>query len=175
MLTAHGNTSTKRMPPQGTNTGWLIWLTVAQIITWLVIIFGWRVANASNNTREKRKELRAELDTIRIQLDELVDLAWVYYTSDLESTKRAAEILVRQTRLFTRVERLSKIDSTLCCVTDDLHDLMDGLTGDDFQSHDRVALAHDDSRLVTLTAKAEAVFNHLENEFRRIFPDSRVA
>lgn len=159
------------MPPNGSDPGWLTWLAAAQIITWIIVVCGWIFTHSSNNTRERRKELRAELEGIRKNLDELVELAQVFYTSapDDDSEKRTHEIVIKQNRLLMRMERLPHFDSSL--KVSGLTDLMDALTGGEFESNTRVALNHSDARLFKIAAKAEIVFNHLEMEFKRIFFD----
>lgn len=52
------------------------------IFGWLVTAIGWLVANFQANHRERRKEIRAEVDRLISTLDGLLEAAREYYTSN---------------------------------------------------------------------------------------------
>ena len=62
---------------------------------WLLTIIGWLVSSSQANSRERRKEARAEIDACIKLLSELVIKTRIYYgaaASDLLSKSRASEI-----------------------------------------------------------------------------------
>lgn len=54
----------------------------SQVITWLVVITGWYVVNDKNNDREKRKEVRSLIDSIKNMLDDIEKEAIQYHTNN---------------------------------------------------------------------------------------------
>ena len=64
-----------------------------QIVTWLVVVSGWCFVNHQNNLREKRKEIRALIDGVQAQLNDIEKLAVEYHTS--ENSKNLAFELKR--------------------------------------------------------------------------------
>jgi len=56
-------------------------MVLTQIMTWLLIIFGWLIVNHQNNIREKRKEIRGTLDKMQLFLDEIETQAIQYHTN----------------------------------------------------------------------------------------------
>ena len=56
-------------------------MVLTQIMTWLLIIFGWLIVNHKNNIREKRKEIRGTLDKMQLFLDEIETQAIQYHTN----------------------------------------------------------------------------------------------
>ena len=62
---------------------------------WLLTIIGWLVSSSQANSRERRKEARAEIDACIKLLSELLIKTRTYYgaaASDLLSKSRASEI-----------------------------------------------------------------------------------
>lgn len=63
-----------------------------QIVTWLIVVLGWCYVNHQNNLREKRKEIRALIDGVQTQLNDIEKLAIEYHTNDEASENLAFEL-----------------------------------------------------------------------------------
>ncbi|WP_125468859.1 hypothetical protein [Methylomagnum ishizawai] len=87
-----------------------------QSIPWLLVVLGWYLVNRQNNSREKRKELRALLDQTQKLLDEIEIQAVEYHT--VEATVQRAFFLKRALglKLHQKFEILSKrsLELRLC-------------------------------------------------------------
>ena len=138
---------------------------------WLFTIIGWVVSNAQAASRERRKEVRAEIDAcIKLQAD-LVLKSRTYFgspESDPLSKSRAAEIRFELQRLITRVERLEgkypQFDVTGAC-----GELMDAISGDPFESVDREALPADSGLLLKIESDTHVLIDQLEDGFFNAF------
>lgn len=138
---------------------------------WFFTIVGWLVSNAQANSREKRKEARAEIDACIKLLADLVTKSRTYYgvaASDPLSKSRAAEIRFELQRLIARVERLegkhTEFDVISAC-----GELMDAISGDPFESVDREALAADSDFLLKVESDTHLLIDQLEDGFIRVF------
>lgn len=138
---------------------------------WFFTIVGWLVSNSQANSREKRKEARAEIDACIKLLAELVLKSRAYFgapASDTLSKSRAAEIRFELQRLIARVERLegkhAQFDVTGAC-----GELMDAITHDPFESADRVELAADSDLLMKIESDTHVLIDQLEDGFIKAF------
>ena len=131
---------------------------------WFLTIIGWLVSNSQANSRERRKEVRAEIDAcIKLQSD-LVLLSRTYFgspESDQLSKSRAAEIRFEMQRLITRVERLEKKYPQF--------DVTDAISGDPFESINRQALPADSDFLLKIESDTHVLIDQLENGFINVF------
>ena len=138
---------------------------------WFFTIVGWLVSNNQANSREKRKEARAEIDACIKLLAELVFKSRAYYgaaATDPLSKSRASEIRFELQRLIARVERLqskhAQFDVTGAC-----GELMDAISGDPFESADREMLAADSDLLQKVESDTHLLIDQLENGFIKAF------
>jgi len=138
---------------------------------WFFTIVGWLVSNAQANSREKRKEARAEIDACIKLLAELVVKSRIYFgaaASDPLSKSRASEIRFELQRLITRVERLedkhAQFDVIGAC-----GELMDAISGDPFESADREVFAVDSDLLLKIESDTHVLINQLEDGFVKAF------
>jgi hypothetical protein len=138
---------------------------------WFFTIVGWLVSNNQANSREKRKEARAEIDACIKLLSELVAKSRIYYgagASDPLSKSRASEIRFELQRLIARVERLeskhAQFDVTGAC-----GELMDAISSDPFESADREILAADADLLLKIESDTHTLIDQLENGFIKAF------
>lgn len=64
----------------------------SQIVTWIIVVLGWCYVNQQNNLREKRKEIRALIDGVQAQLNDIEKLAIEYHTNAEVSENLAFEL-----------------------------------------------------------------------------------
>lgn len=167
MFQGHGNTSKRPMPASNTDSEWLIWLAVAQIVTWLLVAAGWFVSNRSNDTRERRKEIRSAIDGIGKQLDRLTELAVTYYTAchnDPAALEAGVQLRIMQDRLFRQIPTITE-EELNADVSHHLNRLMESLTGGDFESSKRQARKPNDPVLLIIGRDAESLRGAIEDAF----------
>lgn len=157
------------MPAPATNSAWLIWLAVAQIVTWVLVAAGWFVSNRSNNTRERRKEIRSAIDGIGKQLDRLTELAVKYYTAshnDVVALEAGTQMRIMQDRLFRQVPAVTQ-KNLEADVSHHLNRLMESLTGGDFESSKRQARKPNDPVLLMIGRDVESLRGAIEDAFAK--------
>lgn len=145
---------------------------VAIVGSWALTAIGWFLNARTSNQRELRKEVRKEIDDCIKAAYDLLQLTKDYYY-DPERTHdagRTSQIRFDLQRLLTRIERLSgrckKITGTY-----QLGELMDRLTGDDFDTVTRRVLVPRDERVRAMEQSVHALIDKLEDGFLQQFPD----
>lgn len=138
---------------------------------WFFTIAGWFVSNSQANTRERRKEVRAETDACIKLLAELLVKARAYFCSspsDPLAKPRAAEIRFELHRLITRIERLESkhagFDVIGAC-----GELMDSVSGDPFESAERTELSADSDLMLKIESDIHFLIDQLEDGFAKVF------
>lgn len=138
---------------------------------WFFTIIGWGVSNSQANKREKRKEVRAEVDACSKLAAELLVKARRYFasaSSDSTSKGVAAEIRFELQRLLTRVERLEgkypAFEVIGAC-----GELMDSISGDPFESASRQELAADSDLLLKIESDIHCLIDQMEAGFVKEF------
>ena len=139
---------------------------------WLLTVLGWLVSNLQANSRERRKEARAEVDACCDLIAELLDDARAYYLkpgTDADALPKASDIKFKMLRLLTRVERLERKAGTSDAVTHG-GDLMDSITGGDFEQHTRLARVPTDPLFNRIESASHFLMDSLEESFAKAFP-----
>lgn len=151
-------------------------------VAWVVAGIGWMVANAQANTRERRKEVRSEIDEIAKHLQEALRGLNKYHHlagSDEEAEKATLTIKVSFMEIDSRIGRLeqrkgwfrikpllaldkAKAASTL---------FFDEATGGDFESSNKPALtpANASKRLYKQSHFSLRLLNELHKAFLKEF------
>lgn len=136
-------------------------------IGWALTGFGWFVTSYQANQREARKERRAEVDSCCKLAHEILEKARKHYSKpgdDPDMKSAAADITFSLRRLLKRVERLQQMDSSY-----DMKvisgQLMDSLTGADFDSVSRTVISADDVRLKAIEQDTHELMDRLELGF----------
>lgn len=162
------------MPPPSNPDVILYGLTAKDLLIgggWLFTIFGWFVSNTQANSREKRKEIRTEIDACCKLSAELLAKSRTYFGStplDPQSKPGAAQIRFDLQRLFTRVERLQKkyvgFDVIGAC-----EELLDSASGDPFESAQRPKFDADSDRMLKIESDVHCLIDQLEDGFIKVF------
>jgi hypothetical protein len=74
------------------------------VVSWILIVAGWAVINAQNNSRETRKEIRAALLDLYELLDEIEDDAFSYHTGTTGDAALARKIKRNISQISTRIK-----------------------------------------------------------------------
>lgn len=157
--------------------GWLTALATEYkdltiVVSWLLTCAGWYYNSKSAADREVRKEARKEVDEcIKAAYDLLQQTKAYYYDADRgKDADRTSRIRFDLHRLLKRLERLSSrfknLDSNL-----QSGELMDCLTGDDFDQLLRSVLVPRDERVRAMESSVHALIDRLEDGFYTHFKD----
>ncbi len=136
-------------------------------VGWLVTIVGWGVSNRAANNREKRKESRAEVDACTKQLGELILKVRDYFTkpaNDSQAKLASTTILFELRRLVGRLEILEakypQFEVVNAC-----GELFDSVTGDPFDSTERVELLPSSDHMLKIESDVLFLIGQLEMGF----------
>lgn len=83
-----------------------------QFITWLLVIVGWVVVHFLGEARERRKEVRSELDEIFAELREIETDACSLHCADTYSGIEGRHVLVALESVERRILRLRMYDDS---------------------------------------------------------------
>ena len=76
-----------------------------QFGTWLIVIIGWFFVDWKNNRRELRKEKRALIDKINVDLNSIEKIAVEYHQNDHANVKTSQEIKISLDRVVKILNR----------------------------------------------------------------------
>lgn len=150
--------------------------TLATVATLPVIMLGWRLVNAQNNTRESRKELRQFIDRILGLVADLLVAGMDYHSGGEVAGVR------RRTNAWKLVQALGQIagniaalkarglDSDKCAEPFIL--LKQALTGSDFMSSSEKAWGDEDPRWQELIFASNRLTQTLDKLFLDTYPTS---
>lgn len=145
---------------------------LAIVIGWGLTVYGWQQNAKAASDRDKRKEVRSEVDSCIELADEILSLAREYYSDSdhKDDEARAAKIRFYLRRLIARVERLhdghSKIDAV-----DAAGVMLDAISGQDFDSKDRSLLGPSSERMQSMEMSVHEIIDSLEAGFQNAFTD----
>lgn len=149
-------------------------LTWPGYVALVISILGWGVTHVLSARREVRKERRVEVDSICKIVSELLAMSQIYYAESESSVKSrllASEIRFEIQRICKRVERLQKRCPEFA-MDAALDNLMESITGGDFDSAKRAALELGSSILVDIENACHFAIDSLEDGFSRTYPDN---
>jgi hypothetical protein len=76
-----------------------------QIVPWVLVIIGWFFVDERNNRRELRKEKRALIDKINVDLNSIEKIAVEYHQNDHANVKTSQEIKISLDRVVKILKR----------------------------------------------------------------------
>ena len=139
---------------------------------WFLTVVSWFVSNNQATKREKRKEVRSEIDSCGKQIAALLEKTRSYYCDPNAKEKDkslAAEIRFELQRLIGRIERLENqyphFEVIGAC-----SEMLDSISGYQFESSERETLSPDDDLLLKIEADTHFLMRQLEDGFILAFP-----
>jgi hypothetical protein len=142
-------------------------------VSWIIAALGWLVSNYQTNKREKRKEIRVEVDAICKNLADLLDRCRDYYSNDSSDPLddvRSSKIAFEVHRIIFRVEKLNSRIKTcenrpFQSAQAACYDFMNAVTGDLFQSKMRPPILFNSIEFLNIEACTHELMNQLELAF----------
>jgi len=137
----------------------------------ILTILGWYVANTATARREKRKEVRAEVDACCKMLADILKNSRNYYTKkgdEAEAVRLGREMVFELDRVMQRIVRLEescpKFDVSGTCGM--LHEVA---TGGDFETKERAATEHNSAEIMRIEHWTHKTMDELEQGFIHTF------
>lgn len=94
--------------PNQCQTNWVeIFVIISQVVTWLMVFFGWVIVDRQHHRREERKEVRAAMDSLEKMLDELEMKSIEFHQATLFDKKEAGRIQSSVQRVQARIQTTS--------------------------------------------------------------------
>ena len=139
-------------------------------VGWGLTGFGWMLVSYQANKRDVRKEKRTEVDACCEMAAELLVKARLFYSKAASATEsgETADLRFSVHRLLKRLQRLQRQHSRFSLKTPG-SELLEAITGDDFESKSRVALAPNHPRLGKMEESVHFVIDALESGFEAEF------
>ncbi len=143
---------------------------VGSVVTWALVIYGWRVLRSDESKRDDRKELRQTIDTLIADVRIVETKSKQYYmTSPSECAVLQDEIISDQDILEARFTHLSKSTQRFqisACVAK----FRTLTTGGEFESPSRTIVKADSRKIRDIALAAKEVIFSLEDEYSDIYP-----
>lgn len=132
------------------SAGWIP--ALAQFGSWGLVILGWAVVRRDNNRREKRKEIKAVVDSAIDRSERLQDLGRRYYVSPMssQSDEQAARIKSEVKKLGTELQILHLVTDGKITASRAMIALRQRITGGSFDSAQRQPLLESDPLLLEI-------------------------
>lgn len=154
--------------------GWATWVApvaqvFGQVISWLVIVIGWRFISRDNDRRERRKEVRALLTEIRSAILSVEAEAYEYWGMPATGSEKVARKIKRDLKhLAGMVTTLKGLNPKF-----DLDNLLNkyrqDLTGSDFEGLVRPARPSNDGLFVEISQSAVELTSAMNEFFRQSY------
>ena len=149
---------------------------------WVIAAIGWAITNAQANVREKRKELRSEIDALEKIIQSIAEKLAVYLRrqeGDVAAAVSELEILVLFQSVDRRIERIKKRQSggTLGLYIDQINEareqFFDFSTGAYFQTPVLLAEPMLSERITEVHSRAQILIETLHSFFLMKFDGVR--
>lgn len=141
-------------------------------VGWLLAAAGWIISNIQANSREKRKETRAEIDAICKAAAEVLANCRIYYAAlpiEPEDDARSAEIGFEVHRIVKRTERLRFRVPAFGPAVTAVGGFFEAVTAEPFQSKSRSSYGPKSDVLVRVETAVHELIDELEEGFTMAF------
>jgi hypothetical protein len=147
---------------------------VHDLVTWGLVILGWIIVSRGNDKRERRKEIRSQLDKLARELRDLEQEARVHFLapgSDPEARAREVSLRWRVKNAIRLMDRLAL--GEIKCESDKKSALRQAVTGGDFDSPERVASEATAPKLQAISEAVAEIVDALEKSFLAVYTSLR--
>lgn len=139
--------------------------SLLQLVTWLIVVFGWRYVNKTNDGREARKECRSAVDAAKKEVALISKLGISYFTGSENAI--ADEIKSALQMLEVELERLKNFRSSNLFIR--FSEFQDACTGADFESAGRIKHCQNSAIVQSILFSRNRLIQQLEIHFRMLY------
>lgn len=137
-------------------------------IPWIVAAIGWGATHFLSEARERRKEVRAQIDKISEKLSKLQDAAMNFHTADRYDERAATGILSDIDRIERHVSRISRFDTD--CFNAVIIQHRRAVTYRNFDKSTFSQQTFDGELLVEVNSATQSFEDELEAQYRISYP-----
>jgi len=139
----------------------------SDIITWLLVITGWVIINHQQNIRETRKELRSNLDEIKLSLISIEKKSIKYHMNDIDASL-ASEIKLSISRVSTEIKLLALLDKETQKTL--IKTFRQAITLNNFDADNHVSYNYGSELILEISSTVDEISIALEQTFRNKYP-----
>jgi hypothetical protein len=143
--------------------------TFGQIATWILIVAGWYVVDRQLHKRERRREIRAQIDKCESLLQNLEEIAKSYHCEPIHSPQLASEILTLIQRILRKISYLKLL--TTHEYNQNAKAIRRAITLNNFDSTTHAAAALDSQLMNDIGIAIDNAHLALETAFHEKYPD----
>ena len=138
-------------------------------IPWLIVVLGWLVGHLLSESRERRKEVRAQIDRVRDYVFDLEDEARVFFLAEKYNSSLALKIIA----LIQNLEHMLSHIQIFSGFTYSQHlvVLRQAITLHNFDHHNFTQQAEDSEILGGISVATMTLCNHLESKYNERYPN----
>lgn len=140
-----------------------------QFITWLLVVLGWIVVHFLGEARERKKEVRAELDSIYDAIHDSRRMARNFHCSDTFDGVLARDVLVGLESIERRLLRMRFFDDRE--IAPGIVRLRQAISLRNFTKSEFSKQDENSEILGDISFYSEELIDELENVFRQHYPD----
>lgn len=139
----------------------------SNLVTWLLVVSGWLVVYQQNRHFQDRKELRATIDNLLTDINDLRNAAIKYHTEEASANQLLANDIKSRTNSLTSniVDSLLETDEIL----DALTELRIRITFDNFESQQYRPQSHGSDLVILIYAATDDLRDLIDARFREMY------
>ena len=146
---------------------------VGYIVGWLLVLRGWKIASQEGLKRDKRREVRSQLDDL-VEMIGAIEIAAIEFyqhdAGDPDLSKEASQawLVSAISKVSRRLSRLKAKNKLVC--TAEVTAFRQAITSDRFYDSARKAAVHSDSVIQDISRTAVDLMEKIEYQFEIAFP-----
>lgn len=135
---------------------------VFAILGWIITGLGWYITSAQANTRDKRKELRAQIDSLIETIDITQEFAFEYYSNQGDARqKNRLQLFQKLQKIETKNSVITKYENNFD-VNSEFSGFWEAITDGDFDSKLLKKLDSSDERFSRISSACSYLISKIE-------------
>lgn len=136
--------------------------TVFAILGWIITGLGWYITSAQANSRDKRKELRAQIDSLIETIDIAQEFAFEYYSNQGDARqKNRLQLFQKLQKIETKNSVITKYENNFD-VNSEFSGFWEAITDGDFDSKLLKKLDSSDERFSRISSACSYLISKIE-------------
>lgn len=121
-------------------------------VSWLLVIIGWTVVSKDQNNRFRRTEIRSTITDVKKLLNEIENCSIDYWMSpgSADNAHENSRLIKQRLQWLAHYKRMLTRDNSSMSLDKEMKNLRQAITGDDFDSSMREALAKNSPKILKI-------------------------